>query len=147
MIKAYLILSKHWEYDDSFYNFVGHDGVAAVCFARDQAEERVRRATADFVRRHSYGLDRFEEWRAPIPWDEREGFVGDAEDLDDDRAVALAATIGLEPFTIQEVLITPEFLHAARLSPGKRTALLRKLGATIRPLSPAAADHLESHEE
>jgi hypothetical protein len=146
MIRAWLILTKHWEYDDSFYNFVGHHGLHAICFSRQQAEARVRKATANFVRQHPHDLDRYEHLAQGLTWQEREQLTENADSFNDDAAIALAQRLELEPFTIQEVVITPEFLNTAALSEGKRSALLRKLAEKIRPLSPEAADHLESGE-
>lgn len=144
MITVWLILEKGWEYDDTFYNFAGHQRVAAICVHASQVERRLRAATVDFVKNHLWSLDRFEIQN--IPWDVREARVAayEANGISDDEAVAFARELGLEPYTVQKVEITPEFLHAAGLSEGRRAKILRALADELRPISPAAADELES---
>ena len=146
MITVFLILQKQWEYDDSFYNFAGNQGLNAIALSRRQADEKHRALKAQWVRDHRWSLSRFEEQN--MPWDEREALVESKNDaMSDDEALALAAQIGVEPFTVQEVVITPEFLHAAGLSPGKRTELMRALGERLKSTHPEVADHLEGHHE
>jgi hypothetical protein len=143
-ITVWLILEKGWEYDDSFYNFAGHQRVATICVHASQVPARLKQATATFVRDHLWSLDRFEIQN--IPWDEREQRVAAYEQngMSDDEAVAFAHELGLEPFTVQKVEITPAFLHASGLSEGKRAEVLRSLADELRAISPAAADELES---
>jgi hypothetical protein len=125
MIKIWMILEKGFEYDDSFYGFVGVTGVREVCLSRKDAEVAVRRATASFVREHDFQMERYENRGG-------EKAVGHPE---------------MEsPFIVQEIELTQEFLNTVGLSDGQRTRILRNIGRQLRDIAPRAADHLETHE-
>lgn len=125
MIQLWLIVQKDWEYDDSFYGFVGASRVFGVFFSKVEAIAAVDVADAEFWAAHDDN-DRYEHRGGP-----------------DCRAIP-----GREsPFIVQEVVVTQEFLHTAGLSEGQRRALLRKLADDVRPVSARAADHLEAGED
>lgn len=122
-LKIWLILERDWEYDDSFYGFVGAARVFGVFFAKAEALAAVDVAEAAFWN-NVYGDDRYQH---------RGGAAC--------RATALKGRES--PLVVQEIVVTQEFLHTAGLSDGQRHALLRSLADVVRPISARAADHLE----
>lgn len=125
-LKIWLLLERDWEYDDSFYGFVGAARVFGVFFAKAEALAAVDAAEAAFWRTHGDN-ERYAHRGGP--------------------ACRAAALHGREsPLVVQELVVTQEFLHTAGLSEGQRHALLRSLADVVRPVSPRAADHLEAGE-
>ena len=120
-LTAYVVMRKSWDCQDDGYDFRGNVGIEHVCFTRARVDARLRADTARFVRETFWQLDRYRGGAARPALDE------DAVDaLTDDEALAIAAACQLpSPFSVQEIVVTPDFLHVARLSGGKRAALLR----------------------
>jgi len=126
-LKIWLILERDWEYDDSFYGFVGAARVFGVFFAKSDALAAVVAAEATFWRTHA-DEERYED---------RGGATCQAEGLEAHES----------PLVVQEITVTQEFLNTAGLSDGQRHTLLHGLAEVVRPVSSWAADHLAAGED